>query len=167
VNEITLLQTIKTTLIAAVWPTTSNVVFPTGSVIIAVDNQNTLDYAIKHLRSPIAIISPGAGQSDPIYDEQPDFAYLEVSVKLVVHTPGDPVGENTLLGANLTGGANKSEGKGILTLEQNLYNAIGKLVEATVVIQFRQKGVVGGESLPNGSYIEYRDYRFEMIGTLV
>lgn len=166
-NETTLLQTIKTTLIAAVWPTTSNVVFPTGSVIIAVDNRKTLEYAVKNFRSPIAIISPGAGRSDPVYDEQPDFAYLDVSIKLVVHTPGDPVGENTLLGANLTAGANRSEGQGILTLEQNLYNAVGKLVESTVVIQFRQKGILGGESLPNGSYIEYRDYQFEMIGTMV
>lgn len=81
-NETTLLQVIKTNLIAAVWPATSNVVFPTGSVVIAVDNQNTLEYAVKHFRSPIAIISPGAGKSDPIYDEQPDFAYLDVSIKL-------------------------------------------------------------------------------------
>ena len=166
-NETTLLQTIKANLIAAVWPTTSNVVFPTGSVVIAVDNPNTLEYAVKNFRSPIAVICPMEGRSDPVFDEQPDFAYLDVKIKLIVHTPGDPVGENTLLGANKTQGASRSEGQGILTLEQNLYSAVGKLVESGVVIQFRQKGIVAGDSLPNGSYIEYRDYMFEMIGTLV
>lgn len=167
-NEITFLKTIKALLIAQTWGAPSNaVVFPSGSVAVSLDDKNTFEYAMRNFRTPWAVIVPGPARCDPVYDEQPDFLYSDIKIRIAVSIPGDPIGENALLGANPTNTSSPSEGAGLLTIEQQIYLAVGLLVESGVVIQFRQRGIPGGMKKGESSWIQYRDLSFEMIGTLV
>jgi hypothetical protein len=116
----------------------------------------------------MALIQPLDGESDPKYDEEPDLLYENFQVRLIVNIPGDPVGSNALMGANLTNGANASEGQGLFSLEQQLYNAIGLLNAAqSITIQFRGKGQIRAGHLENKTYLAYRDYSFSAMCTWI
>jgi hypothetical protein len=127
-----------------------------------------MDFALKNLRSPMCLIQPLDGESDPKYDEQPGLIYENFEIRLIVNIPGDEVGTNALMGANLTNGANASEGQGLLTLEQQLFNAIGFLNAASgLTIQFRGKGQLTAGHLENRTYLAYRGYKFQALCTWV
>jgi len=166
VNEVTLLTSIKTLLIAQTW-SGGSVVFPSNSVYITANTEEATSFALKNLRAPIALIRPGTGASDPKFDELPDLIYLDVEVRIIQINPGDPVGENVLIGANKTQGTGRSEGRGLFEIEQQLYTAIGKLNAAQgITIQFRNKGALTAGTLENGTYLAYRDHTFQAICTM-
>ena len=162
-NVTTLLAAIKTRLIAQTWTGGGSVVFPTGSVAItrAIDN-----HALAAMRTPICLVMPASAQSDPMYNEEPDLIILTVNIRIITAIPGDAVGENPLQGANKTGGTTASEGRGIFEIEQELYNAVGKLnANEGLTIQYRQMGAAGAEMIPPDRYTAYQDYIFEAIAT--
>lgn len=166
-NISTLTTALKTQLIAQQW-SGGNVVFPTGSVQITANSETAMEFSLKNFRSPMALIQPLDGESDPKYDEEPDLLYENFQVRLIVNIPGDPVGSNALMGANLTNGANASEGQGLFSLEQQLYNAIGLLNAAqSITIQFRGKGQIRAGHLENKTYLAYRDYSFSAMCTWI
>lgn len=160
-----LLTAVKAQLVARQW-SGGNIVFPSNSVQITANTETAMDYALKNLRAPIALLQPLDADSDPKYDEEPDLLYESIQVRLIVNVPGDPVGTNALMGANLTNGANASEGQGLLGLEQQLFNAIGILNAAqSITIQFRGKGAITAGHLDAHTYLAYRDYRFQAMCT--
>lgn len=166
-NLSTMMTAIKNQLIAQTW-TAGSVVFGTGSVVITANTETTMDYALKNFRSPMALIQPLDAESDPKYDEEPGLLYENVQIRLIVNIPGDPVGSNALMGANLTNGVTASEGQGLLSIEQQLFTAIGILNAAnSITIQFRGKGQVAAGHLENRTYLAYRDYRFQAMCTWV
>ena len=163
--QITALQNL---LVAQTWVPAGNVVFPQGSVKVTANTETAMDFALRNFRSPICLLQPLDGESDPKYDEEPDLLYENFQVRLIVNIPGDPVGTNALMGANLTNGANASEGQGLFTLEPQLFNAIGILNAANAItIQFRGKGNVTAGHLENRTYLAYRDFRFQSLCTWV
>jgi hypothetical protein len=162
-----MMTAIQNQLIAQTW-TAGAIVFGTGSVVITANTETTMDYALNNFRSPMALIQPLDAESDPKYDEEPGLLYENVQIRLIVNIPGDPVGSNALMGANLTNGATHSEGQGLLSIEQQLFNAIGILNAAnSITIQFRGKGQVAAGHLGNRTYLAYRDYKFQALCTWV
>lgn len=167
-NLSAMMTALKNALIAQKWTVAGNVVFPTGSVQITANTETAMNFALQNFRSPIALLQPLDGESDPKYDEEPGLLYETFQVRMIVNIPGDPVGSNALMGANQINGANASEGQGLLGLEVQLFNAIGILNAAqSVVIQSRGKGQVRAGHLENGTYLAYRDYTFQAMCTWV
>lgn len=166
-NEGQLLAEIKTQLIAQTWTGSSNIVFPTGSVLITANVAEALKWALNSgLRTPIALIAPQGAESDPEHNEEPDWERFDIQVLLAVVVPGGAVGEEPVIGANTTGGSTQSQGQGIIVVEREFYNAVGKLNQLEgVILQIRQRGEEGGAFHPPSSYIAYRTYRLEAWGT--
>lgn len=158
---------IQNRIIAQTWTGGSDVVFPTGSVLITPNLEEGLRAALNQagLRTPICLIAPEAAESDPEYDEEPDLQKFAFTVMLCVTIPGGAIGQETLMSANVPD-STKSEGQGILTVEQEFFNAVGKLnALENVVIQNIQRSEQGGAFHPPGTYISYRTYRLEAWGT--
>lgn len=158
-----LLTAIKNKLIAQTWTGSTNVVFPSGSVVVS---KAIARSALASMTVPVAQIIPGGGKADQQFDEDPNLLVMPVTVRLITLAPGDAVGENPLMGANRAD-STLSEGAGLYDLEQELYNAIGKLnVQDGIVIQFRNQGDSGAEYIDDGLYMAYEDHNFEAICTV-
>lgn len=160
-----LMTAIKNKLIAQNWTGSSNVVFPSGGVVItrALDLEKAMSGGIPW---PMALVMPGDFKSDPEYGEEPDFLIGSVVVRIAQVTPGDTVGENPLMGANRAD-STKSEGAGLYDIEQEAYNAIGKLnTQDSITIQFRQIASAGAGLMDN-RYVAWEDLEFEAVCTAV
>lgn len=167
-TEEDLILNFKIELVAQTWTGSSNVVFPTGSVKVVPSIANSIQQALNTMRTPIALIETGTAESDPEFDEEPDFMRFTFNTALIVSIPGDAVGENAILGANKSGGATKSQGQGIVELSQEFYNAVGKLnALESITMQIRQKGEQGAVFKPPSMWIVYRIYESEAWGTAV
>lgn len=165
-NESGLLASIKARLIAQTWTGSSNVVFPTGSVAIVPALADAIPQALNTMRVPFCLVEPGTADSDPIHDEEPDFIRFTANVVILTAIPGDVVGEGAVVGANKTGGTDHSEGRGILELEQEFYNAVGKLNDLeSINLQVRQKTQQGAVRKSPSEWIAYRIYSLETWGT--
>ena len=155
-----MLNQIKTTLLAAAWTGGSTKIFGTGSVMVT---RYLPDEILKTTRVPGAAIMPGADQSDPQFDEEPDLICTEVVVRVYVNIPGDAIGENPILGGNRPL-PTKSEGAGLLDVIEELYRAIGRMNIAdgsNFAIQFRRKGGSPGVHMVEKVRWEYQDVIFE------
>lgn len=167
-TESQLLTAIKAELVAQTWTGGSNVVFPTGCVAITANVDLAMEWALKTMRTPFVLLQPLGSTSDPEFDEDPNFVALNIQARIVVMVPGDSVGENALMGANKTGGSTASEGRGIFEVEQELFNAIGRLNGLeNIILQCRQKAGVQAAIVGDSVYVAYRDLQFETLGTLV
>lgn len=165
-NESTLLSNIRTRLIAQTWTGSSNVVFPTGSVAVVPALADAIAQALNTMRTPICLIEPGTAESDPAHDEEPDFVRFSPNAILLTAIPGDVTGENAVLGANKTGGATASEGRGIVEVAQEFYRAVGKLnALESITLLVRQKGQQGAVRKSPTEWIAYRIYSLEAWGT--
>jgi hypothetical protein len=160
---------LKAEIVAQVWGSSSNVVFPTGCVAITVNADLAMVGALKSMRTPWCLLQPLDSVTDPEFDEDPNVVQMNLLCRIMVSVPGDAVGENPLMGANKTGGSTKSEGRGLFEIEQELFNAIGKVNALEgVILQCRQKGAAQTALYDGGSvYVAFRDFRFEALGTLV
>ena len=163
-NKKTLLQAIKTKLIAATWSGSSNVVFPTGSVRIA--RYMEVDYAYKNMRTPFCLIIPGNFSSDPLHNEEPDYYVGSVTIRLGVYAGGDTISELTVLGGHRAD-STKSEGAGLEDLAEVVQDTIGLLtVEDGIDMQFDRDGDNGAVPLPaTQQYMAYQDLLFNAICT--
>lgn len=167
-NESQLLSNIKSELIAQVWTGSSNVVFPTGSVSVVGSISEVIQQALNTMRTPWCLIEPGVAESDPEHDEEPDLVRFQPICAIGCAVSGDQMGENVILGANKTGGSTVSEGRGIVEVEQEFYNAVGKLNALEgITIQIRQRGIQGAVPKAPGIWIAYRMYQLEAWGTMV
>lgn len=167
-NELTLLTTLKTKLIAQVWTGGGSVVFPTGCVYITANVDLAMESALKTMRTPICLIQPLDSTSDPDFGEDPRLTFLNVNIRIVVMVPGDAVGENAIIGGNKTGGSTASEGRGLFEVSQELFNAIGQLNDnESLQLQNTQSGAANAAIVDDKTYVAWRDFRFTAKGTLV
>lgn len=163
-NEKTLLETIKTKLIAAKWPGSSNVVFPTGCVRVA--RYMEVDYAYKNMRTPFCLVIPGDFPSDPLHGEEPGYLVGSVTIRVGVMGAGDTISELSVLGGHRAD-ATKSEGAGLLDLAEAVYDTIGILtVEDGIDMQFNRSADSGAVPLPApNQYMAYKDLVYQAICT--
>lgn len=161
-NERDQLVAIKAKLVAQTWTGGSNVVFPTGSVLIT--RGLNIEEALKSgVRTPFALIVPGAAQADPQHGEDPNLMVGEVTIRIGVVIPGDAVGENPLMGANRPD-TTKSEGAGLFQVQAEVFNAIGELnTQNSVTLQFRNTADRGAILLDDKTYIAFEDHTFESV----
>lgn len=165
-TEYGLLSAIKAFLISLVWTGSSNRVFPTGCVAVTGNVDVATIWALTSMRTPAALVQPLSTINDPEWDEDPNFIQFNVVVRLIVMVPGDVIGENAMMSANLTGGALRSEGRGIFEVEQAIFAAIGEINGAEgISLQCRMKSAPNALPLEGGNYVATRDYQFECMGT--
>lgn len=160
----TMLNQIKTTLLAQTWPSSANKIFPTGSVLIT---RSLPENMLRTTRVPACMIMPGNDQSDPEFGEEPDLLITQVIIRILVNVPGDAIGEKALIGANQPD-ATKSEGAGLEDILPQVYAAIGRLNvadNASFAIQFRRKGSAGAIHISDDVRWEYHDVEMEAIHT--
>ena len=154
---------LKTKLLAQVWNSSSNKVFNQDSVIVS---QNVPVEALRNLIPPIAIIRCGGATSDPEHDEEPDLLMQRFQVAIITYSENDTYGEGVLMGACVAD-ADKSEGKGVLQIEEELFNAIKEMdTDDGITIYSRAKSVpeaVVDEDA--GLTIGFRQYEFETLTT--
>ena len=166
-NELALLLAVQDEVQAQTWTGSSNVIFRSSSVTIVPSIPDAIKQALSTMTVPFCLIAPGPAQSDPEHDEEPDLIRFTVNVGIFVVVGGDATGEFTIVSGVRSGGTSKSEGAGILRVEQEIYNAIGKLnALESVTLQFRQKSEEGSAYDPEGRrWIAYRILQFEGWGT--
>ncbi len=158
-----ILRQLKYLLLARVWTGSGNVVFPSGSV--KVSEQLTENVKQTGMRTPICVLAPGVNQTDPEHREEPDLFQQDVRATVIVSIPGDQVGENPMIGANVPD-RTKSEGRGLLEIEEELFNAIGLLnTDFGVVIQSSSSGAAMPSLDPTLGYVLSRDYMFQAWAT--
>ena len=117
--------------------------------------------ARRTMRLPLALISPTEAEVDPDYSQEPDLIRQSITVTLVTAVPGDAIGENPIIGANVPD-RTKSEGRGILELEEELFAAIEFLnTDTGVVIEHAATGAARPSLDDEIGYIVSRDYTFE------
>lgn len=124
---------IKYALIARKWEgnASNQVVFGTGSVHITNGYQ---ERAAENFRYPIALIGVGPGSNDP---QIPGNEKRTVRVLIATRILGDMIGENSVVGANRQG-TNRSEGRGILEVEEEVKATIKQMQKALgIIISYR------------------------------
>lgn len=145
-----------------------NVVFPANSVIVSIAPAVKW---ISKLGMPCAVIVPMDGQTDPEFGETPDLLVRRLTVKLCQILPGDGVGENVIMGANRTGnstyfGQGASEGRGLLEIEEELFEVAKELTEYSGVRTIL-KAVSSGEpiAISDTNYLCSLDNVFDVMCT--
>jgi hypothetical protein len=112
--------------------------------------------AIASNRMPCAFIQVGPGTPDP---DDSGLVEQVVTVFVFVAVYGNAVGGNAILGANRTGGAGASQGRGLLEIETQVKAAIQQLGPADNVnlieMPSSDASIVGPEQAPHAAYREY------------
>lgn len=144
------------------WAGSSNAVFGNASVVVTVGPATEVGAAI---RFPAALIRPLDAASDPEHSQLPDLIRQRIGVRLLTAVVGDALGEVPLIGGfwnTATAGAIQSDGRGLLEIEEALYDAIGLMsADAAVEVQFMAAGASQAVLLEDIGYVAYRDYEFE------
>lgn len=157
-TELVLLKALQTKLRAATWPASANLVFSEDSVRITFA---PTDVALLNLVTPIALIRPLSAAADPDHGQEQDYMIGGVAVTLAVINTGDELGENAAVGANRAD-VTKSEGAGLLEVQERLYNTIKLLQEEDgVVLLNRTRDAGEGLFDDETGYIATREYRFQ------
>ncbi len=143
---------------AAVWTGSSTKVFHTESVkVTAAIPQANFERVIL----PALFISPGGNTSDPSSQEDPNLLEQELAMKLAVGHAGDAFGEFAMVGGQRTGQTD-SRGRGLLEVEEEVFNAIEFLnTDDGVVIQHRMSSAPRPEMVGE-QYVLMRDYLFKL-----
>lgn len=115
--------------------------------------------AFSRLSLPCALIAMGGAIPD---DEEPALHRQEYLVTVCQASAGDGLGEGTLTGANRTGGAGSSRGKGLLEIEERLKLTLQKLGPNDAVrLVFRNASDAAVVRQENATYVSSRTYTFE------
>ena len=137
------------------WTGSSTPVFHEEAVIVSAAPQEEV---AEKVIMPIAILAPGAATVD---DEAADLVEQEVIIKLGVSSSGDAYGESALIGSHRASQTD-SQGRGLLEVEEELFNAVELLnTDDGVVIQHRASSAVRPEYVA-GQYLLFRDYLYKL-----
>jgi hypothetical protein len=117
--------------------------------------------AKKTIRTPVALVYPVNSTADPQHGEQPNLVQVTLNVTVITTVPGDAVGEKTIIGGNIPDDA-KSEGKGVLEIEEEVFSAIGSLqADNGITISLRTASMRQPTYDPNFGYVAFRDLVFQ------
>jgi hypothetical protein len=146
------------------WTGTSNVVFNANSVIVSANPEL---HALSHLIVPICIIKPNEAVVDPEFRENQRVVERTCSIILITAIGGDAAtSENAVMGANRTAGALKSEGRGLLELEEEVFETINLLTEQSgVTMLFSASSSLGVKRVDTSDciwYVSMMDYPFKL-----
>ncbi len=159
-NTWQLLREIKNVLNDQLWTGGSNQVFGADSAIVTGGPEDQAGAAV---RFPAALIRPLDASVDPNHGQQPDFIRQRIGIRILQAIAGDVLGEFPLIGGFwTTAGAIDSDGRGLLEIEEELYNAL-KLLSADDGVEIQLMAAGATQAVMNESlgYLSYRDYEFE------
>ncbi len=164
-NTWQLCREIKSRLQAQNWLASSSPVFASGSVFISAGSVPD-EQLLKNRRTPMAMISPMGGTTDPDYRDFPGVLRRDINIRLIVTVAGDALGESCLMGAHPTSDTSakyeRSHGRGILEVEEELLQAVEYLGRANgVEIQLAHASSSDPRTTPDGNYSVTGDYTFE------
>jgi len=135
------------------WTGSATKVFHTKSILITAAPRES---AVEQLIMPAVLIRPLGATSD---DEEPDFVSQELALTLATAHAGDSYGEYPLVGGQRTGQTD-STGRGLLEIEEEVFNAIEFLnTDSGVLIQHRMSSAAEPKLVGN-QYLLLRDYMF-------
>lgn len=141
------------------WTGSSNVVFAPNSVLITPGPLESVFDA--SFVMPAALIHPMGATVDPESQEEPDYIEQELAVALAVANMNDVVNQAGLIGSQRTG-QTSSVGRGLLEVEEELFNAIEFLnTDDGVVIQHRTSSSPTVRSFEEQSMV-MREYLFRV-----
>jgi len=136
------------------WTGSGNTVF--GDVKVS---NSVVEGVIKDLRTPFVLLGIGSATPDP---EEPDLLTQNIIARLVVASHGDKYGENVMIGGSRTSGLTDSAGKGLLEVEEELFNAIFLLNDLEGIrIQSRAVSIINASETSAKKHVAFRDYSFE------
>ena len=140
------------------WTGSSALVFHTDSVKVTAAPQES---AIEQMIMPACIIRPLGGTTDPEASEAADLTEQEIGITVAVAHVGDSWGEYPLVGGQRTG-QTSSVGRGLLEIEEELFNAVELLnTDDGVVIQHRASSMAQVQYVGD-RHILLRDYLFRV-----
>ena len=130
-----------------------------GQVIIG---EGVSEKAVSQIRFPFALIVPMDATAD---DEEPRLERQNYEVQLVARVANDPLGESTLIGGPRAS-AGSSGGRGIMELEEVLYDAIVTL-DRTNGVRIRSGYKTAAETrfVEGMGYVGTRGYTFSALVT--
>lgn len=144
---------LQATLQSMNWPTTSNPVFHTNSVIISAAPDAD---ALAKFIMPLCVILPGAQVADT---EQPNLYSEEIELTIATSVPGDVIGQNTLMGANRV--ASTSKGAGLVQICEAVLDTVSMLNALDgMTIKHTFTSGIGVGVLNETSWINYRKLKF-------
>ena len=153
-NPYEILLEIRAALLAAVWAG-GEVVFASVHATAGVPSPA----AFASLRLPCALIQIGSAAPD---DEEPGLIRQTYEVTVCQAVAGDTVSENVIVGANKTGGATSSRGRGLAEIEERMKQAIQELGPgAGVRLMFKSSSDAGPVETGEAKYAAFRVYSFE------
>ena len=159
INSFQLLNEVVTELQSLSWAGSSTPVFHDDS--IRVIGGDAIEAFAEGLIFPAALIRPGASTSDPLHGEEPDLIQFSFDVILIAVGPGDRVGAHPIMGAYRQG-LTDSRGRGLLELEEELFNAVSHLRDAQGVrVQSIATGAVVSAPHDADNVIAAREYSFD------
>lgn len=162
-NRFQLLNELVQELQDASWAGSSTPVFNDDAVRIIGGDE--IEAFGEGLIAPAALIRPGPVQSDPLHGEEPDLLLFTFDVILVAVGAGDRMAKHALMGAYREG-LTDSRGRGLLELEEELFNAIGRLRDAQGVrIQSLATGAIAAAPYDQDNVIAAQEYTFEALVT--
>ncbi len=145
---------IKTTLEAATWPG-GDVAFGQVLVTAGIDLERTR----AQLRWPFCLILPSDMTVD---DEAPTLVTQRFTLLVAQRVANDPWGETVILGGAGSGTGLNSLGRGVLELEEVLFDALALLSEQdSVNLQLISASGLAAELDSDIGYVAQRSYTFE------
>lgn len=143
------------------WGATSTPVFHPMSVK-PVASDSDADALDAGLILPIALVIPESGQSDPQHGEEPDYKVRQLTVAVIARNQNDYLGVGAFMGA-VREGVSDSRGRGVLELEEEVFNALKKLVVVDgVTISFKGLGEGGTRKDSDDNSYAFQEYQFEV-----
>lgn len=156
-NTYQALRQIQDILRKAVWIANGSPVWARASVLIT---RNPEQSAIPTVIFPSLWIRPLGGQTDPEFHEEPGLLEKRIEVRSIQINAGDPLGEAALIGSNPRE-PNESGGKGLLELEEKLFEQINFLNEPDGFrIQLVGDSAAEARWDDDLGYISWIDYEF-------
>lgn len=158
-NTWQLCNEIRNVLRDVLWAGSSNAVFGSEAVVVTVGPDVDVGMAI---RFPAALIRPLDAAVDPEHSQQPNLIRQRIGLRLMTAVAGDALGEAPLIGGYWRSGDTQSDGRGLLEIEEVIYDLIRLLsADAGVEIQFMAAGASQAVLLEDLGYVAFRDYEFE------
>lgn len=140
---------------AQAWPGGGSLIW--GNRVHCTNNMALAEYA--HLGAPAMLIAVNDDEQD---DQTAGYVKQVFTATYWCSVPGDMRGENALIGANRTGGAAASSGRGILEYAEEVARTLRQIQETLgIKIIGRRKSDVGTGILEGLGYVAMRQTIFQ------
>lgn len=159
-NSWQVVRQMKKLLADAIWPGGDTVL---GSVHVT---QAPNEEAVNNFRFPLCLISVGSASVDPDFGQEEELLRQRFTVRVLAANANDVIGEATLIGANRTGGSTSSKGRGVLEIEEPVFDAVSRLSGLDgIEIRLKAESAVRATWIQNIGHVAFRDYDFDVLCT--